>query len=142
MTAAAVAKDDDSDIALPESVPTRRTIATTSAGSSESPSSDEMVVGAKSASAAAARAGPHCTPPLRRCAIGVPMFRHWRDMVVFAAQATSPQIQHTPRCHSDEGPGDRPADVHALAQDGVQRSGVAAARAERERPSARGELRV
>ena len=55
-TAAAVAKDDDSDIALPESVPTRRTIATTSAGSSESPSSDEMVVGAKSASAAAASA--------------------------------------------------------------------------------------
>ncbi len=56
-----------------------------------------------------------------------------RAMMPFAAEAVAAQIQDRPRRHSDEGPGDGRADVYALAQDGIQGAGVAAARAGRKR---------
>ena len=65
-----------------------------------------------------------------------------RPVMVFAAQLSAAQIQRAPRRHSYEIPGDRRAADRAFAQNEVQRAGVAAARAWRERPSPGGELRV
>ena len=62
--------------------------------------------------------------------------------MVLAPQTAAAQIQDRPRRHSHEGPRDGRAYIRALAQDGIQGAGVAAARAGRERPRSRGDLRV
>ena len=63
-------------------------------------------------------------------------------MVVLAAQAIAPQVQHAVRRHAHEGPRDGRSAVRAFAQDGVQRAGVAAAGAGGKAPGANSHLRV